>query len=442
MPLIDFAHRTDTGTGSELVNCYAQATHGEKEEAPYVIQNCAGSDRVNSLALVRLQAFGASVYGIASDGSVYKDVQTASPHRVASVSAMGDDWWAIATRNHLGFGKVGGPPFALDNTDNLRSVQLTDPVGSATVVADSAVYAIHNSDRFWVSHPSDITRIDNTSFATAEVRADVIRRAVTVGETVVFLGADSTERWYVSGGREFPLDRYANAVSETGLAHHKAVCHIPDALVWVSRDLQVMLGLGQSAKPISTRTIHEHLEKYSTETFQGSLASYSLFGRWFVVLQTGQKTFEYDVTEGLWHTRQSPGGAKWLADQFITFDRKVYWPSPNGVMAMNDTHAKEDGSAMLVALQSGQTGTFESRSDVLDYIMLNTYDHAQAFNATLTLNGDRATIVRDISVSPFQRNILRNFGAHRRFTLSLTASPSERVLFRSVFAQMRRGAAG
>ena len=442
MPILDFAHRTDTGTGSELVNCYAQTTRGEKEEAPYVVQTCAGSDRVNDLPLVRLQPFGGSVYGIAADGSLYKDVHTKTPVRVATVPHTGENWWSIAPRNHFGFGTVGGPPLAIDESGTLQTVQLTDPVGSATVIADSAVYAIHDSDRFWVSHPSDITKIDNNSYATAEVRADVIRRVVTVGETVVFLGADSTERWYVSGGREFPLDRYANAVSETGLAHRDAVCHIPDALIWVSRDLQVMMGLGQSAKIISTRTLHEHLEKYSNEAFTGSMASYSLFGRWFAVLQTGQRTFEYDVAEGVWHTRMSPGHAKWLANQFVTHNRRVYWPSPAGVMVMDDRHAKEDGAPVPVYMQSAQIGTFESRSDILDYIMLDTHDHSSPFNATVTLNSNMSTVVRDMKIDPLKRNIARNFGAHRRFTVSLHALLTERVMFRSVFAQMRRGDTG
>jgi len=442
MPPVVFAHKTDMATGSELLNCFAQSTRGEKEESPYVVQVCAGSRRVNTSRFVHVNKFNGSIYGITGTGDVYRDVHTASPALVASTGTTGTRWWAISTRLHMAFGLVGGPPFAIGKSGALEPVGLTDPVGSATVIADSGVYAIHNSDRFWVTEVSNITAVNNLAFATAQVRDDTIRRVATVGETVLFLGADTTERWYVSGASLMPLARYSNAVSEVGLANGNALCHIPDALIWVSRDLQVMMGLGSQAKVISTRPLHEFLERVSTESFDGYMASYSLFGRWFAVLTVGGRTYEYDVAENLWHTRLSPGQTQWLPEQFVTLDRKIYWASPAGMMVMDDLTATEDGQPVPVSMNSALLGSYESRSDKVNFLMCDFEGVKTPFDLTVSVQGNQHTVERKVPVQAGIRTVTRKLGAHRQLQVLLCAELSDRITLRSSFADMKGGHVG
>lgn len=197
------------------------------------------------------------------------------------------------------------------NPATLVVTQITDPdfVGGNAVYFDDGYFIWDKPDtgQFQITnlYGSDIAALD---FATAEgAPDDIVVLAVDHREVWLF-GENSTEVWYDSGNELFPFERIQGAFLEIGCMAPNSVAKLDNSLVWLARDDRgfgtVQRATGYAPQRISTHAVEYAIAGYSDIT-DAQAFTYSQEGHLFYVLTfpTGNATWVYDASSGLWHER-------------------------------------------------------------------------------------------------------------------------------------------
>jgi hypothetical protein len=137
-----------------------------------------------------------------------------------------------------------------------------------------------------------------------------------VNENLWVFGQKTTQVWYNSGDADFPFAPIQGATIDQGLWARFSVCNIGNSVIWLGASEAgsgvVWQAVGYQPKRISTYAIERAIQSYATSS-DAIAYGYQEDGHQFYVLvfPTAEKTWVYDVTEGLWHERayySSAGG--------------------------------------------------------------------------------------------------------------------------------------
>lgn len=207
------------------------------------------------------------------------------------------------------------------------------------------------------------TAINALSFATAESRADGLRRIVVQGNIAYAMGGSTIEPYQNVGTSPFPLQRAAT-VLPTGLLTTMAVAGFEEAwnrsLYYVASDNTVRSLSGYQDTVVSTADVQRFIAASSAATLE--MLVYIRDGRPYVAISSSTGTWVLNVATGTWHERISAGQTRWRAQRSVySGGAWVMGDVASGYFQTPSSTLTEAGAAIGGYIQSGQLKSFPSR---------------------------------------------------------------------------------
>ena len=162
-----------------------------------------------------------------------------------------------------------------------------------------------DSQEVYVSAIDDASAIDALDFASAESYADPVVATVVRNREVVLLGSVSTERFFNSGGADYPFSRDNAAISEVGCHAPWSVGRIDNSFMWIGRDRNgsglVFRDTDRQPRRISTHAVEEALKR-STDLAAATAYTYQQGGLSFYCINAPglDATWCYEISTGGW----------------------------------------------------------------------------------------------------------------------------------------------
>jgi len=200
--------------------------------------------------------------------------------------------------------------------------EITDPDYPADVIAcaykDSYfIWATRTTNRFYVSDnfaTDPANCVNALDFGVAESNPDNIVGLETLGNELVVFGQRTIEFYYNSGNVDFPFERNSGATQNIGTNASGSISKLDNKLIFIGSDIAgvnlVYVLDGYIPRRVSTHAIENVINKSVTDNVENliSLTSYSHqnSGHFFYSFNIVdiEKTFCYDMSTNLWHTRQ------------------------------------------------------------------------------------------------------------------------------------------
>ena len=164
------------------------------------------------------------------------------------------------------------------------------------------------SQEMWQSNLFDLSIWDPLNFDSADAEPDNIQAIMELHEEQFVFKQTNTEVWLNAGLSGFAFQRLAGVHIELGCVAPFSVALCGESLIWLAQNSQgegtVHQVTGYEPKKISTKAIDSVIQSYGVIS-DAVAYSYQQAGRLFYVLRfpTGNATWVYDLTTGLWHER-------------------------------------------------------------------------------------------------------------------------------------------
>lgn len=171
---------------------------------------------------------------------------------------------------------------------------------------------VPNSNKIYYSEvgPDGCLTWPNLNFFSSESTADANTGMAIAGNALWVFGTQSYEVYGLQADPNNPYTPIGGGASELGCSASFSVSTIGGQVFWLgssrSGKNQVFMSNGYSPVPISTHAIEFQLGEVD-DTSDAIGWTYQQEGHIFYVLTLvgGNKTFVYDVTEGVWHNRST-----------------------------------------------------------------------------------------------------------------------------------------
>lgn len=193
-------------------------------------------------------------------------------------------------------------------------VQITDAdyPGAATVDFIDGYFVIEQpgTGRWFTSTLLDGLTWSATDFVTAESSSDDLSAVINTDGLVYSIGRYTTEAWYNAAASGNPFARMSGGIMQVGIQAVFSLAEGDGTFFMLARnrtgDNIVVRKEGFNFIRVSTNAIESSMEAMST-TSDAIGYVYTEEGHTFYVLTfpTGNKTWVYDITTGVWHERQS-----------------------------------------------------------------------------------------------------------------------------------------
>jgi hypothetical protein len=237
--------------------------------------------------------------------------------------------------------------------------QITDPdfPGAVTVAYLDGFFIFNepNSQRLWQTALLDGTSIDPTEFASAEASPDPLVAVIADHGEAWLLGTNSVQVFYAAGGQDFVFAPIQGAYMEVGCAAPYSVCKMDSSVFWLGQDTRgngmVYRADGYTPKIISTHALSFAIAQYGNIsdaigfTYQQEAHSF-----YVLTFPTGNATWVYDTTTGLWHERaymnqQTGELGRWRANAYMFYnDQRVIGDFENGnIYALSLDYYSDNG---------------------------------------------------------------------------------------------------
>ena len=262
---------------------------------------------------------GDTLYKIATDGTA-SDVGTLG-------TSTGKVWIAGGT-THLMLVDGTDGYYRTEAATSLTTITDVDFPTTPTSLAYQDGYFIvteDGSDLFFISGSEDASSWDGLDFAAAEDTPDDALAVFSHNRELWIFGDHTTEIFYNSGDTDFPFSRVAGGVFKVGVGAVDSIAAGPEGIFGLDHRYQVRMIVGYQGQVISTPQIEYQIQSYTTKSDAiGYL--YMQEGHSFYVLTfpSESKTWCYDITTGVWHTRSSGlAGGRHFSNCCALFDGKV-----------------------------------------------------------------------------------------------------------------------
>ena len=150
------------------------------------------------------------------------------------------------------------------------------------------------------------TTTDPLDFATAESSPDDTVAVISFANQLWLFGTKTIEIWYNSGNALFPFERISGAVIARGCSASYSVAKGVNALAFIGDDNIVY---AVSPGTFVPQRISSYSQEANISSENGAYAfTFAEFGHEFYMLHlpNSDKTWCYDMTNGMWHERRSP----------------------------------------------------------------------------------------------------------------------------------------
>lgn len=164
--------------------------------------------------------------------------------------------------------------------------------------------------QFFISAQNDGSTWATLDFANAESNPDDMFVSRAFHNEVWFFGRTSTEVHGNTGNVDFPFEPIRNATMTYGIEAEASLVQADNSLLWLAKNDEggkvIVQARGFSPKIVSNRALEAEFTSYSTVTDCQAM-SYQQSGHTFVVFTfpTADRTWVYDISQGLWHRRKT-----------------------------------------------------------------------------------------------------------------------------------------
>jgi hypothetical protein len=175
------------------------------------------------------------------------------------------------------------------------------------------VFNARNTRQFFISGINDGTQYSGLDFATASAGSDLLVSLEVWHEQLLLLCERHTEVWWDSGNASFPFQRYDAALIARGLplGAPYCVCSEDNTVFWMGDDGIFYRLDNYAPKRISTYAMETAWAQYPLRFTDASCFVLDQEGHKFIIINfpSGDGTWCYDISSGLWHQRVSYGTA-------------------------------------------------------------------------------------------------------------------------------------
>jgi hypothetical protein len=181
-------------------------------------------------------------------------------------------------------------------------------------------------------------------------------------EELWMFGTETIEVWQDTGDANFPFQRNPGAFQPLGCVAPYSVARLAGGVAWLGGDprsrCRAYLAKGFIPDPISTPAVENAWRGYPTIADAVSF-SYSEAGHdiWVVHFPSGNATWAYDVTEGLWHERgwwngSSGDNRQRQAFHAFVFDEHIVGDWENGNLYVQSLDTYTDNGTQIVRIRA------------------------------------------------------------------------------------------
>lgn len=180
---------------------------------------------------------------------------------------------------------------------------------------DTYFWALPPDSKSWnLSGANDGTMWNPLDYAVKEGFPDNIASMLSDHEELWLFGSETTEPWEDTGAAAFPFQRNPGTVIRTGCRAPFSPVSINQGVAWIGGDERgnpvALFATGFQPERISTHAIETQWATYPTVT-DATAFIHILRGHqfWVINFPSGNATWVWDATAGLWHERGWWNGA-------------------------------------------------------------------------------------------------------------------------------------
>lgn len=172
------------------------------------------------------------------------------------------------------------------------------------------------------------------SFASAEQSPDNITGLIVSGRDLWVFGPLSVELWYDAGTAPFPFARNTSVAFQIGLYAKYSLAQTQGSVFWLGGGAEgygiIYRSVGYTPTRISTHAIEREIRTYAgIDDAYGFTYQENGHSFYVITFQTGNATWCYDLTTGLWHRRMYLNPAtgayeRWRAIGLAAFNGKTF----------------------------------------------------------------------------------------------------------------------
>jgi len=239
-------------------------------------------------------------------------------------------------------------------------LEITDPdyslASDLTFIDNYTVFSKKDSDQFFFSKLGDSTVFDALDFQTAEWEPDKLV-AIRKFQGSLWAFGSRTIEVYQNVGGNLVFQRINGASMDRGCSSRDSVARIDKSIFWIGDDRYIYTASGYQYQKISTFPIDNELKNFSNSDIENASAfTYSFKGHKFYCLNFSDKnlTFEYDLSNGLWHERESVNSSKnittrWIGNCFARFSEyNLIGDFKTGILYDLDDSIFSEGNERLI----------------------------------------------------------------------------------------------
>ncbi len=313
---------------------------------------------------------------------------------------VGTDVYIVRANKTFAFlGSLTSPPDRVKVSANGTQLSIVDKLGNGYVATDSAfaaitdidyepssdttfidsytVYPVLDSDVYKISEQNDSSSIE-VEFSSAESEPDKIVGSEKYNGQLWLFGTVSTEVHQNTGNVDFPFERVQGAVLDKGCVARYSIAKDDENLIWLAPDNIFYRAVGYGYEMLSTPPITELLNSLS-RTDDCFAFTYNDGNHLFysAAFPTDGITIEIDLTERLWHDKQSFDKnnrlTRWRGNCCEIFNnQQLVGDFENGIIYELDPETYTEGGKPLLSIIdskifSSDTGRFVLNRLELDF---------------------------------------------------------------------------
>lgn len=369
-PALQFSEgRSKPWSGAKLVNCFSEASEGDKADAyavmvipglvPFADVSASSVRGVHRMDTTLYTVIGVTLYSIAEDGT-----ETSLGTVAGSLPVMMAD---NGTQLAIQGGALNNQGYVLDSRTLYTGIASLPQVSNVVYIDGYFVWTIFESDQFIISALNDGLSYDPLDVATVEGDPDDIIGVTNLQRELNFFGANTVEIWYNSGDADFPFARQGNAFIERGCIDRNSIVKIDNSVQFVGNDLIVYRLNGYQPVRISTHAIEFHIAQASW--FRAF--TYTQLGHKFFVLNTDVGCWAYDMATGAWAERKSLGRDNYrIACSTEAYGRTIMGGGYVGKLYSPDIYTyTEDGEEIPVIIELPSLQTDRTKTTLYSFEM-------------------------------------------------------------------------
>jgi hypothetical protein len=337
MALVDFISQTYESISKNVsskrtLNLYPESTDGEGK-SNLILIGCAGTTEtadysnvsgVSDTSVCRGMYYASNnVLYVCYGGALIKYLPNGLSVKILSLSENS------GTRVSM---TDNGTSLVLADGAFLKTVRLVDDVVGTPIVdftnptkvefLGRRVIVINESNQFWWSEIDDATVWPALNVASAETSPDNILSMAKKDGELWLMGERSYEVRRVDTDPNNPYSLVGGSANQVGIGAKYSLSSIADNVFWLGSSIagqnQVFMSNGYSEQRISNHAIEWELDQYKANTSSAFGFSYQQEGHTFYILTIPQadKTFVFDLANGLWHERSTRDAKKNISHQW------------------------------------------------------------------------------------------------------------------------------